>query len=75
MVRLKAENDLEYAIRELSFNSTMVRLKVEYDERQDEYESRFNSTMVRLKVEADRTTVDPRDAFQFHNGSIKSQSR
>ena len=57
-----------------SFNSTMVRLKVKAGGVFNKSESSFNSTMVRLKeahIKMER--VDPPE-FQFHNGSIKSDS-
>ena len=56
------------------FNSTMVRLEVIVDRFRLTIHHNFNSTMVRLEENLEYHTMKDLCGFQFHYGSIGSQS-
>ena len=74
MVRLKAGTLSACMLNRIGFNSTMVRLKGETVDAWHVTDTRFNSTMVRLKVYLVGLIAMTSLVFQFHNGSIKSES-
>ena len=58
----------------IDFNSTLVRLRERNSKSKLTRQSYFNSTLVRLRARPPLLSVSPIKGFQFHFGTIESDS-